>query len=232
MAHLNASSSGHWCRRLVVLAIGWCLMTGGVFSGCKGLFTPAVPEPPSGDPIIVNYRSPEATLNTMELGIALKGQGAAAWLGAFADSTRPEDGAGYHQFFDPADKAFFEGACQCEAPSDWGYSQEQNFYLSLLDVRPGDEYVALIDSVEDLPDPEPTDTEAVLHRHYRLLAIAPAAEDTLIIAIGYADLTLTKFTADRWLITRWDDRVDPAVGVNPTDPYLLTLGRRRLESTQ
>jgi hypothetical protein len=232
MAHLSAPTLGHRCRRLALLAIGWCLMTSGVFSGCNGLFRPAVPEPPSGAPIVADYRSPEATLKTMELGIAAKGQGASAWLGAFADSTGPEDGPGYHQFFDPADKAFFEGACQCQATTDWGLSQEQNFYLSLLDVRPGDEYLALIDSVEATPDPEPTTTEALVHRRYRLLAIAPAAEDTLIIAIGYADVRFYKFAGDRWLITRWDDHVDPTVGVNPSDPYLVTLGRRRLESTR
>jgi hypothetical protein len=207
-------------------------MTGGVFSGCNGLFTPAVPEPPTGKPIVVDYHSPEATLNTMELGIAAKGQGASAWLGAFADSTRPEDGPGYHQFFDPADKAYFEGACQCEATSDWGISKEQSFYLSLLDVRPGDEYAALIDSMDTLPDQEPTDTDAVVHRQYHVLANAPDGNSSLIIAVGFADLTFHKFPGNRWLITRWDDHVDPSVGVNPTDPYQLTLGRRRLESTR
>lgn len=232
MAHLSPPASGHRLRRLALLAIGWCVMTGGVFSGCRGLFTPAIPEPPSGKPIVLDYRSPEATLNTMKLGIAAKGQGASAWLGAFPDSTRPEEGPAYHQIFDSGDLSFFEGACQCEAPSDWRASQEQNFYLAFLDVRPGDEYAARFDSVDANPDPPPTDTQAIVHRYYTVLATAPDGNSRLVIAIGFADLTFTKVSGDRWLITRWDDHVDPAVGVNPIDPYQLTLGRRRLESSR
>jgi hypothetical protein len=232
MAHLMKRPSGHRLRHLAVLAIGWCMMTGGVFSGCRGLFTPAIPKPPTGPPIVVNYRTPEATLGTMRQGIAAKGQGASAWLGAFPDSLRPEDGPGYHQFFDSADKSFFEGACQCQAPPDWRTSQEQDFYLSLIDVRPGDEY--RIDFVPDptSPDPDPGDTQVLLHRHYVLLANSPDGNSSLIIAIGFADLTFSKVVGDRWLITKWDDHVDPAVGVNPSDPYQLSLGRRRLESTR
>jgi hypothetical protein len=231
LAPVSGLTTYRW-RLLALLAASWCLTTGAVIGGCHGLFTPAIPEPPNGKPIIVNYRSPEATLNTMELGIAAKGQGASAWLGAFADSSQPQDGPGYHQFFDPADLAFFEGACQCQAPRDWGISQEQTFYLSLLDVRPGDTYAAVFDSMDTLPDLPPNETNAILHRQYHVLANAPDGNSTIIIAIGFADLTFTKFSGDRWLITRWDDHVDPAVGVNPSDPYQLTLGRRRLESAR
>jgi hypothetical protein len=213
-------------RRLTVLLIAWCATTGGVFSGCRGLFTPAIPEPPSGRPILANYRTPELTLQTMEQGIAAKAAGGAAWLGAFADSTRPEEGPAYHQVFDPADKA----ACQCTAPNDWRVPEEQNFFPSLLDVRPGDDYLAVFDSVEATPDYYPPgDTQAFLHRHYVIYANAPDGLSTLKIAVGYADLTFTRFLGpDRWLITRWEDHVDPEV----TDPDVLTLGRRRLESTR
>ena len=218
--------------RLALLALAWCTLTGGVFSGCRGLFTPAIPEPPTGRPIVPDYRSPEATLRTMALGIQAKGQGASAWLGAFADSTRPEDGPAYHQFFDPADLEFDQGTCGCEAPTDWRTSQEQEFYLEFLSVRPSDEYAAIFDSVETRPDPTAGDTEAVLHRRYLVLATALDGNSTQVIAVGFADLTFTKVAAGRWLITRWEDHVDPDVGVNPSDPEQLTLGRRRLESTR
>jgi hypothetical protein len=232
MAPLILHARGHRLRRLALLAVSWCMMTGGAFSGCRGLFTPAIPEPPTGNPIVVDYRSPEATLRTMKLGIAAKGQGASAWLGAFPDSLRPEDGPGYHQIFDPADKSLFEAACGCLAPGDWRTSQEQDFYLSFLEVRLSDAYVAVFDSIDALPDGTPTASTALLHRRYAVYANAPDGNTTLIIAIGYADLTFTKLTGDRWLITRWEDHVDPAVGVNPSDPYQLSLGRRRLESTR
>lgn len=218
--------------RLALLALVWCTLTGGVFSGCRGLFTPAVPEPPSDPPIVPNFRSPEATLNTMRQGLAAKARGASAWLGAFADSTGPGDGPAFHQFFDPADLAFFQGACQCQAPSDWRVNQEQDFFVAFLDVRPADDYQVEFTVVDANPDPPPTDTQAILHRRYRVLAVSPDGSGAIVIATGYADLTFTKLTADDWLITRWDDHVDPEVGVNPSDPYLLSLGRRRLESTR
>jgi hypothetical protein len=217
--------------RLALLALCWIVMTGGVFSGCKGLFTPAVPEAPTGPPLIPNYRSPELTLRTMKEALAAKARGSSAWLGAFADSSAPGV-PGYHQFFDPTDLSVFGSSCGCQVPSDWSLTQEQTFYLQFLNVRPSDNYQAVFDSVADNPDPPPTDdTHAVLHRHYQLIATSPDGNSTLIIAIGYADLTLTK-VGDQWLITRWDDHVDPLVTANPIDPYQLTLGRRRLEASQ
>ena len=68
--------------RLALLALAWCMLTSGVFSGCRGLFTPAVPEAPSRQPLIPDYRSPELTLKTMASGLQAKGDGASAWLGA------------------------------------------------------------------------------------------------------------------------------------------------------
>lgn len=218
-------------RRLALLGIGWCLLTSHAFSGCHGLFTPAVPEPPSGQTIVLNYRSPEATLSTMEAGIIAKGRGSSAWVGAFADSTQPSEGPAYHQFFDSGDVGVFEAACGCEAPPDWRASQEQDFFLALTEVRPSDDYVLVLTPRVSQPDPPPGDTEIVLHRKYQLLATAPDANSTLIIATGLADLTFTKKGSD-WLITLWNDHVDPEVGVNPSDPYQVTLGRRRLESTR
>ena len=218
--------------RLALLALAWFTLSGHVFSGCKGLFKPAVPEPPSGPPIQLDYSSPEATLKTMQEGIQAKGQGASAWLGGFADSTRPDDPIGYHQIFDSADLQFFVSACHCEAPSDWRWLQEQQFYLEFISVRPSDEYSAKFDSLKGLPDDPPGDREAVLHRGYLVTANSVAGSDTTIIGIGTADLTFTKVPSGQWLITRWVDHVDPTIGVNPNDPDQLTLGRRRLESTR
>jgi len=217
--------------RLALLALVWFTLTGHVFSGCQGLFKPAVPEPPTGPPVQLDYSSPEATLKTMERGMQAKGQGSAAWLGAFADSTRPDDLIGYHQVFDGGDIQFFVSACGCEAPSDWRYSQEQAFFLEFLNVRPSDDYAAKFDSIPAQPDDPPGDTEAVLHRDYQVLANAIDGSSTTIIAIGTADLTFTK-KSSQWLITRWVDHVNPTIGVNPNDPDQLTLGRRRLETTR
>lgn len=210
--------------RLALLALAWGTLTGGVFSGCHGLFTPVTPERPITAPIILNYRSPELTLQTMIQGIQAKDQGAVAWVGALADSSSPEDGPGFHLIFDPDDVR----VCDCPAPTIWRASDEQQFYLEFMRLSVSADYVAVFDSVDATPDPQPTDTEALLYRRYRVLA-SEQDGNTSIIAVGFADLTFTKISADRWLITRWVDHVDPDVGVNPIDPEQLTLGRRRLE---
>ena len=224
MAALTPRWIGRGLPRLALLALAWCTLTGGVFSGCRGLFTPATPEPPKGAPIVLNYRSPEATLLTMTGGMQAKADGAAAWLGAFADSSRPEDGPGYHQFFDQADVV----ACACEEPTDWRRKEEEQFYLYFLDtVHPSDDFVVSFEPFES--DPTPSETVVILNRRYRVVAKG-LDETATVIAIGVARLTFEKIAADRWLITRWNDRIDPDVGIQPGDSELQTLGRRRLES--
>ena len=212
--------------RLALLALAWCALTGGVFSGCRGLFTPAIPEPPKGAPIVLNYRSPESTLVTMARGMQAKADGAAAWLGAFADSSRPEDGPGYHQFFDLADVV----GCACDAPSDWGRKDEEEFYLYFLDtVHPSDDFVVYFDPYEHESDPVPTETVVILNRRYRVVALG-LDETATVIAIGWGRIQFEKIAADRWLITRWHDHIDPDLVIPPGDLEQLTFGRRRLES--
>ena len=67
-------------------------------------------------------------------------------------------------------------------------------------------------------------------RQYMLRAVpdGPGVVDT--IAIGYADLTfLHSRSVDKWVIARWQDRVDPTVGANPVNQNMLSFSARRLE---
>ena len=73
-----------------------------------------------------SYADPEATPRSIERAIATRQQGVSRYLAAFADSTDSGTPA-YHQAFDPADVTFFQSACQCQAPADWGRAQEQVF---------------------------------------------------------------------------------------------------------
>lgn len=214
--------------RLALVTIAWLTLSGHVFSGCKGLFKPAVPEPPSGPPVQLDYSSPEATLKTMERGMHAKGQGASAWLGAFADSSRPDDPIGYHQIFDPADLV----ACVCQAPSDWGWGKEQEFYLDFLNVRPSDDYSAKFDSLSDPSDPPPGDEEILLYRGYQVVAQPTSGGSSTVIAVGWAELTFHKVPGDNWLISRWVDHVDTRYPIDASKPDQLTLGRRRLDATR
>ncbi|MBI3539674.1 MAG: hypothetical protein HY076_05325 [Candidatus Eisenbacteria bacterium] len=228
---MRARRPGRTIARLMLLAFCWAAMTGLSTRGCTGLFTPAKPETGGAPVVIPNYRTPEATLSTLTKALNAKANGSAAWLGAFSDSTGPGVPA-YHQFFDLTDLTVFQSSCQCLAPTDWGVTQEQAFYLQFLNVRPSDTYSMSFEVVDSNPDQPPGDTQAVLHRHYHVYATSPDQSSTQIIAIGYCDLILTAVSSDRWLVTRWDDHLDPAVGSNPVDPYQLSLGRRRLESSQ
>jgi hypothetical protein len=209
--------------RLALLALVWCTLTGGVFSGCHGLFTPVTPERPTSAPVIPNYRRPDLTLQTMIEAIQAKDQGADAWVGAIADSSAPADGPGFHLIIDPDDLL----VCNCDNPTNWRRTDERQFYLEFMNLSVSAAYVAIFDSVDATPDPQPTDTQALLYRRYQVLATEEDG-NTSIIAVGYADLTFTKISTDRWLITRWVDHVDPLVGANPIDPEQRTLGRRRL----
>ena len=69
---------------------------------------------------------------------------------------------------------------------------------------------------------------ALLHRYYQLTATSPDGLLFEDIAIGYADLTMRKYNG-RWWLVRWDDRIDPTIGVNPSNTYNRTMGARRLD---
>lgn len=218
MAPLIPSPRRSRLRRLAVLALGWCVLTSGVFSGCSGLFKPATPEPPTSKPIIPHYETVEQTLNTMELGIAAKAGGVDAWLGAF-------DPASYRQLFDERDLTDFGHDCQCDPPTVWGYTEEQNSYLSLMQVAPGDDYSAqFVRFDEKGTEPPPSPTGTILYRHYVIYANSSDGSSE-VVAIGTVDLTLKEISG-RWLITEWSDRRDSTA---TTDQ--LSMGFRRLNST-
>lgn len=209
--------------RLALLALAWCTLTGGVFSGCNGLFTPATAERPSTPPIIPNYRRPDLTLQTMIEAIQAKDQGADAWVGAFADSSSPADGPGFHLIFDPNDVL----VCDCPEPTVWRATDERQFYLEFVRLRPSAVYSATFVLNQDFPDPATFEAQVVFTRDYTVFATEEDGNSS-IIAVGRADLTFTQVSTDRWLLTRWVDHVSE-FGANPLDPDLLSLGRRRLE---
>lgn len=211
-----------------ILLLALCV----ALAGCRGLFTPAVPEPPTTVPFVPNYSSPTATMNTMENALHAKAFGRTAWLDAFApDSTGPGTPA-YHHFFDPADVSAFVGSCGgCEAPTTWDQSRETAFFQYFLGVRPSDNYSLTLTAVPERPDPEPGEDEVTLYREYLVIATSPDETSTLIIARGAADITFTRISGS-WVITRWSDHLDPDVGPFPVNPYELSMGRLRLEASR
>ena len=203
-------------------------LIGILLGGCIGLFRPDKPEPPSqgSGGIELDYSSHEHTLATLARGIAAKGpNGQAAYLRAFADPTT--DQVSLTVVFDPEVTRRFEGG-NGQVPT-WNLDYERNFYSSLLRVSSYGYYM-----VWDFNAPAGSDDissdGALLHRKYHVYTVDAQGSAIGVVAVGLADLTLKKVAPSRWAIVRWEDRVDPSVGIDPSDHGALSFSARRLES--
>ena len=176
--------------------------------GC-GLFKPATPEAGVGGAVMIpDYSVAESCLHYMQVGIERKDvPGQDAYLGALADTTT--DGIGFHAFFDEEVWRAYAGA---DKPADWDLRHEAQF-LSVFLRSYGDPYEM-----------------KWLHRRYEVRALRQRTADTLLIAVGYADLYFARISASRWVLYRWQDRLDHVVGAQPKDPDQQTFGSRRLNA--
>ncbi len=204
---------------LAVTAIG---LSG---NGCSELHKPTAPVPDRSH-LHPSYAQPESCLHYMRLGIERKdAAGLDAYLGALADTT--SDGVGFHAFFDPLVWNAYPGL----KPADWDLPHEAQFLPVFIDMH-ADPYEMkwLPDEVYPYDYVSPEGDRMILHRRYEVRALRQATADTLLIAVGYAELHFARISASRWALTRWQDRVDPAVGVEPADPEQRTFGYRRLDA--
>jgi hypothetical protein len=187
----------------------------------------AQPEAPILAPFTPSYVSPQATLETIANAIADKALtvGVTAYKAAFADSTSPSTPA-YHQSFWTTDATSWEAAGH--TVPDWTIREEEHFYLKFVNLQPQAYELEWLPD-QDLPDDESADV-VHWHRHYLVRTLDNAGNPIAVQAIGFADLTIVRFPDGNWRIARWDDRIDPAA--DPNDPEQMTLGRRRLNTTQ
>jgi hypothetical protein len=195
-----------------------------VAGGCD-YFKAAQPEAPEEGSFTPSYTTPDATLQTIVDAIADKARtiGLTAYGDAFADSISSSTPA-YHQFFWSSDAASWEASGH--TVPDWTLPLEKPFYVFFVNVR-GDKYELEWTKDNDLLDDESADI-VHWHRHYRVRTLAEDGSVTSVQAIGFADLTIVRFSDGNWRISRWDDRIDP--NADPNDPEQVTLGRRRLNT--
>jgi len=144
-----------------------------------------------------------------------------------ADTT--SDGMGFHAFFDPAVLKDYTG----DPPADWDLRHEVQF-LSVFVRSFTDPY--LMEWLEDEDYPIANEVNdgktAILHRRYKVWALRQTTGEALLIGVGYARLSFTRISASRWALVLWEDRVDPAVGAQPTGTASdqRTFGYRRLNA--
>lgn len=217
-------------RHLVTLLTASGLALGlALVAGCTNPFTPASPEKPNASAIVEDFTTPAGVLNTIALGVMARGvNGRSAYTDSFADSTSPSTPA-FYAFHDPAvtDAYVIKSGSQ---PPDWTLYYERRFYDYLSIVAPST-YTYTFAWAPDNNSPSDqidlTAGTALLHRYYVLEASSSTVN--AVYAVGYADLYLQKVNG-RWVLYRWQDRVDPTVGVQPADGTGFSIGYRRLDS--
>lgn len=191
--------------------------------GCD-TFKPRRPEAPAGPPLYVTYSEPESTLDTMRRGLENRTDaGISAYMGALADTAT--DGRAFLAFMDPAAADLWQQSSQKPPPDIWDRNRELNFlnYFTKRVVTSECQMAWTRDS--RYPDLIGS-SEVVLYRHYVVSTLSP--NDTL--AIGYAALTLDLVGAGSWKMTRWQDQVDPEIGIIPAKSTWLSFTSRRLET--
>lgn len=197
-------------------------------SGCVNPFEPATPEPPDSSGVVEDFSTIDRLLSTLVAAMENKGQaGRQAWANAMADSTGPGTRA-FYAFHDPLVLSAWKLSSPVEPPEPWNLELERLFYDKFTALYNYD-YVMVFD--DDLTSPSDEIDEsagtALLHRQYFVAASVPSG--AVVIAIGYVDLYLQKYDG-RWFVTRWQDRLDPEIGVDPVEPESYTFGWRRLDS--
>ena len=220
----------HIDRRFARLALLLGLM---LPLACVNPFKPANPEPPAPGGVPEFFSSPELVLDTMDRAIESKSSGGAdAWLHAFAQSTQAGDRA-FRAFYDDAVKRSWEDK-EGPAPEPWDVTLERGLPSKLFSISPNASYTfkwAGDPSAESDGVPGGSPDTVQFHRMYTLSATSANSSKPETIAIGFCDLSFQN-TNGRWSIFRWNDRVDPAVGVTPGNPSTnqRTMTWWRLES--
>lgn len=211
-------------RAAVALALAGALAG----AGCVNPFEPTTPEPPDATGLVTDFSRPGRVLETLAAAIARKDPaGRQAWVEAMADSIGPGTRA-FYAFHDPRVLSAWRLGSPVDPPEPWDLQLERRFYDHFVSQYDYD-YAMAFGPDNDSPDEDIDETAgtAVLHHQYVVVASLPS--QVIEIARGYVDLYMVRYDG-RWWIVRWEDRVDPNVGVEPPDQTGYTLGYRRLDS--
>jgi hypothetical protein len=204
-------------------------------TSCRNLLGPNKAEPPSTDEgsytVTVDFASPEGVLATVADAIRARGRpgnGAAAYISSFAN---PDDGIPFTVTFDPDVVVNRQNAGK-RWPDPWLRTHESQFYTHLVSLKANDEYSMLWTNYAGAPADEVDESDNVvtLHRQYRVqgLEADDVTEDP--IAFGRATLVLQQASPNRWLITSWQDTIDPTAGPDPSEAGDRSFSRLRIDT--
>lgn len=215
--------------RRIARIVGSAAAMAALLGGCD-YFRPAKPEPPGEIFFTPDYSSVEATLQTISDAVGDKARtiGLTAYAGAFAESTTTST-PGFHAFFSDQDENVWIGSGH-SLPADWNLPLERNFYIRFVGLR-GDTYQLEWGPDDENPDIDQGPDVKIVSRHYVVRTLSETDQSvTSTLAIGFAELTFVRGEDSNWRIRLWRDRIDP--NADPNDPEQITLGRRRLNTTQ
>ena len=204
-------------------------------AGCSNPFLPAQPAVPGGTDqnvvVSMDFSTPELLLNTMAAAVSVKnkGNGAAAYLAAFADTATQNVGA--HIEFDPDVVAERSGAGLSGPPGGWSIAgNEKTFYEYLSTRSAGDFSLTWTDTLtDDTGDPD----RQAFNRRYSVTAVSDDFSEVQYVSQGWARIEMRRVSVPtvRWVITRWNDHVlDAQTAPDPSDPGLRCFSRLRIDS--
>lgn len=195
--------------------------------GCIGLFNPADPDPPLSNNCAPDFAtdpsSPTTLLKTLASAMALRARGRCGYIGAFADSVN--DGVPYEATF-PAGIVAERERLQLPVPA-WRRTHELAYYDDFVEISSGAiqlKWSVYQESGSDSRDEATGDS--TLHRRY-LFTTSSGAQT---LAAGVAHLRFRHLLSGRWVLTLWDDEIDPALPGTESEKLDLTISQRRLEA--
>ena len=181
----------------VVPALAFALSVAVVAPGC-GLFSTAVPEPPTSGNTIppANFDVPESTLATLIRSV--ENRLTSDYKLCFTDSVG-NDEPGFYASFDPSDLS--DWVQDHPPPGIWTLDREIQFFPRFLAYNPNSFYDMTVTTFR--PDLDLDPSTRILNRTYRVFASGSP------VAAGAAVLTFKRVgLSGEWKISFWEDLVD------------------------
>jgi hypothetical protein len=196
-------------------------------TGCIGLFEPAKPDPPLSNncasDFVADGSSPTTLLKTLTSAMKLRARGRCGYIAVFADSVT--DRLPYEATF-PGEIVAERERLHLPVPT-WRRTHELAFYDDFVEITSGAidlKWTVYQESGSDSRDEATGDS--TLHRRY----VVTTSGGAQTLAAGVAHLRFRHLLSGHWVLTLWDDEIDPLQPGTDSERLDLTISQRRLEA--